>query len=367
MTEIATPPAARAVPFGEQLRRLRTEIDRDLLAFLAGKREEALATAPEAVALVDRLEALVASGGKRLRPALVQVSYLGCGGTDPASVRPLALATELLHAYLLIHDDIMDHAATRRGRPTAHAFFAGEHGRSGLRGDAADFGTAAAILAGDLGASYAQELFATTAVASAHGERLQRCFAAMCQEVVLGQYVEVLAGVRQAPGEAELLQVLRLKSGRYSVERPLELGAILAGAPPPLLAGLAVFGRSLGEAFQLRDDVLGLFGDEATVGKPVGGDLVEGKYTFLLFHAMARASDEERRFLDGVRGNAGAGPAAVARALRLVEATGARAAVEAMIHERVAAARRALAELPLSAAGSEFLAGLTTYLEERAE
>ncbi len=153
---------------------------------------------------------------------------------------PLALATELLHTYLLIHDDIMDHAEVRRGLPAAHVRFRDAHRERGFQGDAQDFGLSVAILLGDLAHTWAVELATRAALSNPlrnplRNQEIARCFAAMSQEVIGGQYLELLVAQRRGAPEEELTRVLRLKSGCYTAERPIQLGAILAGvrAGPP--------------------------------------------------------------------------------------------------------------------------------------
>jgi geranylgeranyl diphosphate synthase type I len=367
----AAPSTARpvAVPegFTSLLAGFRDKLDRALGDWLDAKREEAVAAgSPETLELIDGVGQLATQGGKRLRPALVYYTYRACGGAADEEVLPLALSTELLHTYLLIHDDIMDHAEFRRGLPAAHVRFSEVHRENGFHGDAEDFGLSAAILLGDLAQSWAVELACRVSTGrGAGGGELARCFSAMCQEVIGGQYLELLVAQRRAATEEELLRVLRLKSGRYTAERPIQLGALLAGAPPEVLAELSRYGAAVGEAFQLQDDLLGMFGDPDTVGKPVDADLKEGKFTFLIHHALAKATPEQRRALDAALGDPEATPEQTAAARRALAETGAREAVAAMIGDRLRSARSALAAMDLQAEGHLFLAGLIDYLWER--
>jgi geranylgeranyl diphosphate synthase type I len=373
--ELSTAAPATVRPSAEDyaglLAGFRGKLDRALAAWLDAKRREASAAgSPESLELINGVGRLATHGGKRLRPAFVYYTYRACGGSYDEEVLPLALATELFHTYLLIHDDIMDHAEVRRGLITAHAFFRDAH-RARLRhGDAEDFGRSVAILLGDLAQSWAVELAAgiTAGGASGAGSReLARAFAAMCQEVIGGQYLELLVAQRRTASEEELLRILRLKSGRYTAERPIQLGALLAGAAPEVLAALSRYGAAVGEAFQLQDDLLGMFGDAGTLGKPVDADLKEGKYTFLIHHAMAKATPGQRQALEAALGNAGATAAETAAALRVLAETGARAAVTAMIGERLRAARTALEGLTADLApdGRLFLEGLIDDLGDR--
>ncbi len=343
----------------------RERLDRELEAWLERKRRLAAeAGSPEMLELIDGVGQLAVHGGKRLRPALVYHACRACAATpaDP-EVLPLALATELLHTYLLIHDDIMDHAEVRRGQPAAHVRFRNAHRASGYHGDAPDFGRSVAILLGDLAHTWAVEL---AAGASASRPEVGRCFSAMSEEVIGGQYLELLVAQRRSAPESELTRVLRLKSGRYTAERPVQLGALLAGAPAAVVEELSRYGAAVGEAFQLQDDLLGMFGDAATTGKPVGDDLREGKFTFLIHHALAAATPEQREAIEDALGDPGVSAEDVARVQRMLEETGARAKVGEMVEERLRAARGALEGLAdLRPEGRLFLEGLLDHLWER--
>jgi geranylgeranyl diphosphate synthase, type I len=363
--QAASSSAEAAVSFRGLLEGFRERLDRELAAWLERRRLLAQSEASDSLELAGKLDPYVLRGGKRLRPALLFYAFRGCGGREERHVLPACLAVELLHTYLLIHDDIMDHAATRRGQPSAHVVFADEHRARGWSGDAAHHGTSVAILLGDLAHTYADELFAEAKVEGGAGERVRERYSAMCREVILGQYLEMTAAQRPGLREEDLLEVLRMKSGSYSVERPVELGALLAGAAESSVASLCRMGAALGEAFQLRDDLLGLFGDRSEVGKPVGGDLVEGKLTLLVFHALRGASEAGATALRSVLGNAEAQPAAVDRAIEVVRESGAEGRVLSMIDERLQAARRVLDGLELAGEGRAFFAGLIEYLRER--
>lgn len=367
--------AAALDRFRDRLDTFREAVESRLSAFLA---ERERSCGGDAVPLVEAVRTLVLAGGKRLRPALVYFSYRGCGGRDEEAVFPLAMSAELLHTYLLIHDDIMDHARLRRGQPAAHVRFAHRHRRQGWPGEAADYGRSMAILAGDLAYTWAIELFERSLQASASPERepgasakrgdLAAAFGRMCQEVIVGQFLEMHLPHDGDAREEDLLRILRLKSGRYSVERPLELGALLAGADDRRLRALAEYGRAVGEAFQLQDDLLGMFGEERAVGKPVGSDLREGKRTLLVYHALHGASPEEARRLRGLLGRSDLGPQEVEEARQLMSDSGALGIVREMIDQRLARAGRALEtldRLTLDADAYSFLEGLIAYSRER--
>ena len=279
----------------------------------------------------EALRALVLSGGKRLRPAFCYWGWIGAGGAhDDRAVIDAGAAFELLHAFALFHDDVMDGSATRRGARTAHLAFEDRHGDGAWRGEARRFGEGVAILVGDLAFVYADALL-RDANAAAWG-----LWNELRIELNVGQYLDIVGTARGERSPAVAARIARYKSGKYTVERPLHLGAALA-APErtDLLHQLSAYGLPLGDAFQLRDDVLGAFGDEARTGKPVGDDLREGKPTPLLAMAVERAGVAQRAVLDRVgRDDLSAGE--VASIQQVLVDTGALAEHEAII-ERLAA------------------------------
>ena len=373
------PPSGEALPFGPLLADFRLRLDAALDRLLATKRRAAVGDPlggdadrdgdPARLELIDGVGLLAKLGGKRLRPAFVWFTYRAFGGTRCEEALPLALATELLHTYLLIHDDVMDHADLRRGEPSAQVRFRDAHRARGLAGDAAEFGVSVAILLGDLAQTWAVEQVFALPLDGPRRSELLAAFAAMCEEVIAGQYSELLvAGRRSRPGEVredELLRVLQMKSGRYTAERPIQLGAILAGAPAAATAALCRYGRSVGEAFQLQDDLLGTFGDPERTGKPVEADLKEGKLTILIHHARALAGPADRETIAAALGNPELNECQARHIQRLIEASGARTRVEAMIDLRLEEARAALGGLALHSEGQVFFAGLLDHLKGR--
>jgi geranylgeranyl diphosphate synthase type I len=363
--------------FPALLATFRRRFDGEMAAWIEDKRRAVVAEAAEAEELAAAVARLAGAGGKRLRPALVWFTWQGCrhddggSGDDGGAVLHLGLAAELLHTYLLIHDDIMDHSATRRGLPTAHTAFARRHGDLGLVGDGADFGVTAAILSGDLAHAWAHELAesAGAALPAARRGAVAAAFAATAQEVISGQYLEILLAGRRRGSAEELARALRLKSGRYSVERPIQLGALAAGADDATRAALSVYGGAVGEAFQLQDDVLGTFGDAGETGKPVASDLEEGKFTFLVYHALQALPPAGAAELRDALGTSPLDGERVARLRRSIEECGALERVRGMIAERLQTARTALADpdCALSGDGRTVLTGLVEYVARRRE
>ncbi|MCL2454252.1 MAG: polyprenyl synthetase family protein [Micrococcales bacterium] len=326
-------------------------VDRVLAARVATLRDQVRAITPEAEPLVDALARML-DGGKRLRAAFTYWGWRVHGGqpgtvsTNTASegtVARVGAAHELFQASALIHDDVMDDSDTRRGHPAVHRTFAVRHTDLGLTGDRRRFGEASAILLGNLAhvACDAELAAALRDLPQARADAVRGVFDLMRTEVNAGQYLDMLAQA-QPPGvdagevdEARARQVIRAKSARYSVEHPLVIGALLAGADAAQVAVCRAVGLPLGEAFQLRDDLLGVLGDPSVTGKPAGDDLREGKRTVLVVRALARAreaGDEATvALLTAVLGDRDASDEVVARATAAIRATGAVAEVEALI------------------------------------
>jgi geranylgeranyl diphosphate synthase type I len=237
------------------------------------------------------LRSLIRSGGKRLRPAFCHWAYVGAGGTDLDVVTDAGAACELLHAFALLHDDVMDGSELRRGLPTAHRVYRERHHDAGWRGEARRFGEGIAVLIGDLAFVYADRLVARVPPpARAVWDDLRT-------EINIGQYLDIIGTARNGADLETARLIATYKSGKYTIERPLHLGAALAGRLDELADALSAYGLPLGEAFQLRDDLLGVFGDDAATGKPVGDDLREGKPTVLVALAREAADDRQARAL----------------------------------------------------------------------
>lgn len=322
------------------------EVERLLGSYLPEQRRALAELDPALSPVAEELTELLTGGGKRLRPGFVYWGHRATGADHDDGVGHPAAAVELLHAFALIHDDVMDRSPERRGRPTIHRVMAGYHHRAGLHGDAEWFGVGSAVLAGDLVFVWADELMDRAPLAPAAVQRARRVFTQLRVEVMAGQYLDLrLAGLPHA-GEAEALRVALLKSGRYTVTRPLQLGAALGDADAELQAVLASFGDAVGVAFQLRDDILGLFGDPAETGKGAADDLREGKRTLLVLRTLELASPAGREVIERVLGASSVDEAEVERVRQVVVDSGALAAVERLVDDRVRQAHGALASLP---------------------
>ena len=253
---------------------------------------------------------------------------------------------ELLHASALVHDDYMDASDTRRGRPATHRGFEVEHRADGWRGDPEQYGASAAILLGDLLLSWSDELLRRCGLPLDRVVPALDVFDRCRSEVITGQFLDVSVQARGVADVDAAMTVLRYKSAKYSVERPLHIGATLAGGSERQLAQLGAFGLPLGEAFQLRDDLLGVYGDPSMTGKPAGDDLIEGKRTVLVALALDAAPAEAAARLDAALGRS-LDAEQVAGLRRIIDESGAHAQVEDVIGQLADRATTALREADL--------------------
>ena len=346
----------------EPARRVAAPVEDRLRRLFAGEVERWAEVDPDLGPPLAALRDYVLSGGKRLRPAFCYWAFVGAGGDpdDPMAVDAGA-ALEMLHTAALIHDDIIDGSDVRHGAETVHVRFARLHRDREWAGQAGRFGEAAAIVSGDLALVYSSRLMSEVPREAA------TVFEEMRLEVNVGQYLDILGaaeGMRVAGDVAveRAKRICRYKTAKYTIERPLHLGAALA-APGQLarLAGpLSAFGLPLGEAFQLKDDLLGVFGDPALTGKPVGDDLREGKPTLLAGLAAARAPRFAERF-----GAADLTDAEIRDLQGMIEETGARAEVEKAVTDLVARSQEALDALPLTPEAVQSLGQLARFVAGR--
>jgi len=342
----------------------RARVQAALTEALDAQAERLVPLGSDAERLVAQARTSVA-GGKMFRASFCWWGHraVTTPAEEDAVIRACA-ALELLHASALVHDDLMDASDTRRGNPATHRFFEAEHRATGWRGDAEQYGAAGAILLGDLLLSWSEELLRRCGLPFDAVAPALEVFDLCRSEVITGQFLDVSA---QARGQADVdtaMTVLRYKSAKYSIERPLQIGAALAGASEQTLAELSAFGLPLGEAFQLRDDLLGVFGDPSVTGKPAGDDLVEGKRTVLVALALDAAPAAAAGELDQALGT----PLStddVERLRAIIDESGAHAQVEAVIEQLSDLALAALDKADIDDAAREVLRGLASAVTHR--
>ncbi|MEP6649088.1 MAG: polyprenyl synthetase family protein [Lapillicoccus sp.] len=330
---------------------LRTRVQAAVDAEMQVQRAVLAPVGNELGPLVDAVVPLIA-GGKRLRAGFLYWGYRASGRPDSEALIRLAAAMEFFQAAALLHDDVMDGSDTRRGMPAAHRAFAALHADSGWAGDSARFGESAAILAGDLCLQWSDELYATSGLPTEELDRGRRTFDTMRTQLMGGQYLDLLESARgwdqldttSRIGSAR--NVIRYKSAKYTIEHPLLIGAAVGGVGAADMAHLSEYGLALGEAFQLRDDVLGVFGDPSMTGKPAGDDLREGKRTVLVALALDNADSDQAALFEKLFGQPDLDRDGVAQLRGVIADTGAVGQVETMIAELAAQSRSALEKAP---------------------
>lgn len=344
---------------------LRGRVKKALAGFLSGQAPVLDAIAEDLGAVADALGEFLLDGGKRLRPAFCYWGFRAAGGADSDEVVTAAACLELLQACALIHDDVMDDSDTRRGRPAEHRRFAALHRGNGWHGSPESFGRSAAILLGDLCLIWADQMLDTCGLPEDALRRGRPVYDTMRVELMAGQYLDLLEQAVGGSSVDRALRVARYKSAKYTIEKPLHLGVALAGGPASLLVSLSGYGVPLGEAFQLRDDVLGVFGDPSETGKPAGDDLREGKRTALVAAALERATPAQAAVVRRHLGDPHLTEAGVAALRGVMTDTGALSAVEQLIDEKSAAALVALDGARLDGEPDEVLRALVAAATAR--
>ena len=326
---------------------LRARVQAHLDAELATQAEVLAELGPDVEDLLRAIGDLL-RGGKRLRAAFLYWGARAAGLPDSEELVRLASAMELFQAAALIHDDVMDDSDTRRGMPAAHRRLASRHADRGWAGDGERFGLAGAVLAGNLCLTWTDEVYATCGLPAEALDRGRPVFDRMRTQLMAGQFLDVVESMRPWEGlpDGERVdragRVIRFKSAKYTVEHPLLIGAGVGGMDAAGRAALSRYGLDLGRAFQLRDDLLGVFGDPGQTGKPAGDDLREGKRTVLLAHALAGADGHGRARVEHLVGRADLGDADVDELRAIIDGSGAVTVLEDEIARLAASARAAL-------------------------
>jgi geranylgeranyl diphosphate synthase type I len=330
----------------EQLKSLREQVEAQLQDFLSTQSEYFTAIAPELKPAATSLTAFVINGGKRFRPLFAAVGAMGAGSQlSDAEIRAFA-SLELLQACALVHDDLMDASDTRRGEPAIHKLFESMHSAEKYQGKATQFGLSASVLIGDLALIWSDQMLNSSGIKSESLLAALSVHDEMRVELIAGQYLDVFEQARGTQSVAQALNIARYKSAKYTIERPLHLGAAIAipdaAKRAQIISIYSEFGLPLGEAFQLRDDLLGVFGDPKVTGKPAGDDLREGKRTVLMAMTHDRISGPaEAEFLKEF-GNHDISESAIARLQEIISETGAAMHVEDLIEELTSTALEAL-------------------------
>lgn len=317
---------------------------------------------------IGHVRTIVLSGGKRLRSAFMYYGYLGAGGTDREKMLHTSMSIELIHSFLLVHDDIIDRDDMRHGVETLHKRYADFGRRFFPEKDVEHFGNSIALIMGDMLHSLGNDIIFRSDFPK------ERIFAALSrlQDIVsftvVGQARDVYMEFKREASEEEILAMYRNKTAKYTVEGPLHLGALLAGASEELLSSLSAYALPLGIAFQIQDDILGIFGSEERIGKPVGSDIVEGKLTLLTARAIKNGTSEQKKRLKEILARGEALTAAEVEAFRsIIKETKSLEQVQALAQEYIATGQQALLALrpQITSEAYDFLLGVAEYMTKR--
>lgn len=348
----------------ERLRQFRGEFDDVLRGFLNSLKPQAGTMAQPVQQAYRIIKDFTLQGGKRLRPFLVCTAYHGYGGHDSVEILRASCAIELMQSHLLIHDDILDRSCLRRGHPTVHKVFEGVY-RSTKVIDLPHFGISLAILAGNLAAAYGALALSQLRFPSDRKVKALDLYINVIADENYGQILDMQAEIGHKMVDKDIMVIFYYKTTRYSIEGPLHLGATLAGAPESKLSALSSFAKPLGNIFQLQDDILGLFGSEEVIGKPVSSDLKEGKRTLLVLKALKRAREEDKKFICMSLGKQDITEAEVQRVRDIVVSCGALEYAKGLINSWVIESRDALQSCSLLPEACEILSDFSEYLAKR--
>lgn len=343
---------------------LRNRVASSVTAMIDSQIPTLKKVSPDIHVLTDFLTEMMA-GGKRLRPAFAYWGFRAAGGSDSKEILQAATALEFLQACALIHDDLMDDSDTRRGNPSIHKKFESLHTQNNWQASASQFGAGGAILLGDLCLSWADEMLMNSGFENSNLKNAKQLYDLMRTELLAGQYLDLLEQAKSDANLNNILQVITYKSAKYTIERPLHMGALLAGADKNVIQVLTDYGIPLGIAFQLRDDLLGVFGDEKVTGKPAGDDLREGKHTVLVSIALEKLDAEKAMVLKSNLGSKDLSAQEIKMLQDLLIESGAVDEVEKLISENREKALNALNSDLLNKDAVYVLANLAVAATER--
>ncbi len=314
---------------------------------------------------LEHIKKITMSGGKRLRPALMYYGYLGVGGAKEAEILRAAVSVELIHSFLLIHDDIIDRDAKRHNVKTTHLKYEQMHKKYLWNDDAEHFGNSMAIIVGDMVAALGnQALFSSDfepEIIIKALIKLQKVVA----NTVIGEAKDVLISFRGKATEEEILDVCNFKTAKYTIESPLQLGAILGKANEDILEKMSKLSVPMGIAFQIQDDILGIFGSEEKLGKPVGSDISEGKQTILVSQVRKNADSEQLKIFNELLGKNDLTEAEIEKFREIVIGTGALEYAQQLAKEYIAESKKEIADIELEKTSKDFLMGIADYMMER--
>jgi len=347
------------------LKEIRNLVNQELSNFVSAENKYLNEIASELAPVAAAMERFLLDSGKRLRPVFAYIGFLGTGSKPSIEIIKACASLELIHVCALMHDDVMDASDTRRGAPAIHKAFEALHNDQKLSGSSAQFGISAAILLGDLALVWSAKMLHQSGIDGQSLIRSLPMYDEMRVELMAGQYLDIYEQAFASESVERSLKVARYKSGKYTIERPLHFGAALGAANQNLFKTYSDYGLPLGEAFQLRDDVLGIFGNPDETGKPAGDDLREGKRTVLLAKTMELADADSKAVIKNALGNPNLTLKDVTEIREIIVACGALERVEELISALTSNAQLALEHGEIDPVGKVALTQLLTIVTQR--
>lgn len=347
------------------LKEYKSRIDKELDAFFDIKIKEAEKVSPEMTELVTRLKKFVLKGGKRIRPILFIISYKCFSKDDEDNIIKASISLELLHNFLLIHDDIIDNAEIRHNGPTMHKDY--EHDYKNKYKDSGRFGESMAIIAGDMLFAYCNRIIADSSFKEDRKIKVFSRFNQTLIETAYGECLDIIGGykdIKQITKE-DIERINIYKTAKYTFENPLLAGAILAGANEDSLKALSEFGINMGIAFQIQDDILGLFGSEEKIGKPIDSDIKEGKKTIIMLHALEKADKDQKMRIIKILGNKEVEEKEVEEIRGIVKSTGSLDFAKNMSDDHINKAISTIDSSSLDQGSRKILKEFALYLKNR--
>jgi len=344
---------------------VRSAVEEELAIFLDFESAYLNSISSDLSPVSHSLTSFLLDSGKRLRPLFAYAGFAASGGALEKPVIRAIAALELLQACALIHDDLMDGSDTRRGKPSIHRHFESIHMQDQLDGFAPQYGLSAAVLLGDLALVWSDQMLNSAGLSAEQYSRVMPYYNEMRVELMAGQFLDIHEQTQKNTSVDRSMKIARYKSGKYTIERPLHLGAAMSSAGSKIFVTLSAYGLPLGEAFQLRDDLLGVFGDPSVTGKPAGDDLREGKRTVLIAMTNDRQSESQRDIARKYFGKPDLDADGVATLQEIIETTGARAELEATIERLTDQALTAAQSAVFTSDGNAMLVELANIATKR--
>lgn len=352
----------------KELVRFKERFDKELEVFLREKSKEAEKISPWASQFINNFERCVrGSSGKRLRPALMYFGYLASGGKNKAAIIRAAMSVEFLHISFLIQDDVMDRDALRHGKPTMHWAYKkyGEEKLNLNKNESYHYGISQAISISDVGFEMAYKILANSSFSNKLKLRAISKLSKTIFNTAMGQMSDVLAENLPNVLEKQTLNIMEYKTARYTIYGPFSIGLTLAGKSEKDIARLRDYAVPLGVAFQIRDDILGMFGDTFVTGKPVGADLKEGKKTLLIVRALHKATPKQKQIILSGLGNKDCSERCLNEVREIIKDTGSMDYSNHLAEKLAADSKKALHKLPLSGKNKMILADIADFIVKR--